>query len=83
MIEVKLREQDRLYTLFVGQKKIGHVRVYRNGRVAAYGVNVDGTDLFLNTHETLRQATNQILMCEGFGKSLDVTVRRSSGGRKG
>ena len=83
MIEVCLIERTRKFDIFVGQKKIGWVLVYDNGRACAYGEAVEGAEKFLETHNTLRQATNRVLRYDGFGDSKDVRVIRAEGGRKG
>lgn len=83
MIAVNVIERTRKFDVYVGEKKVGRVEVYNEGRVAAYGVDQEGKRKFLETHSTLKQATNRILRYEGFGNADGVRVIRASGGRAG
>lgn len=83
MIAVNVTERTRKFDVYVGEKKVGHVAVYGGRCVTAYGQDVEGKNKFLETHSTIKQATDRILRWEGFGNSDGIRVLRASGGRKG
>lgn len=87
MIPVELKELNRKFNLYLGEKKVGEVLVYcTSGRAAGYKMERDGvTGLleprYVETRDTLRAATNAVLRALGYGNARGIDVRRSTGGR--
>jgi hypothetical protein len=84
MIGVYLTEETREFTVRVGRKIVGKVILFSNGRAYPRRVNYDEGGYSplpgANVCRTMKQATDQILLRGGYGKSEGIVVERKSGG---
>lgn len=80
MISVTLREPNRTFYLYVGNKRVGKVLCKGNG-VVAYTTECQNNDDydFLGWRRSLRDATRAILEAHGYGKPEGVIIKRKTG----
>ena len=88
MIGVFLTEETRTFVVRVGRKVVGKLSLFSNGRAFPYIVEKTMGDGYRSApgggvYRTRKQATDQILRHEGFGKSEGIVVKRNSGGIAG
>jgi len=76
MISVKLVEQPRMFNLFIGSKKVGRVRAWRNDHCEAWmdDPTLPRGERFLRSEPTLRRAMQAVLCAAGYGKAKSHKV---------
>lgn len=79
MISVELRERPRVLELYVGEKEVGRVTVYRPGghTCETFHPGEEKRYRYLQTSvRTIEQAARAILDAQDYGRRATVTVKR-------